>query len=421
MKTKNADINKHPIRTETLTIKGREYIRYVLDLGYDKGKRIRRTFKSMIEAQAELNNHLTLTEKIGKAAKRLTDDQLSDAATAFDKLAGTTTLTQAVDFLLTYGEYADILNDALKAHRQLAGRAALSEAVDYYLAQKHPVDGVSLTCSELLQIYLKKARNRRPSTLQELVTKTKPFMVKFGEVPVVDVTGNMLHDWHSELTGKPATLNKYRTLISSLFNLAVTLKAIKENPAKGLNIDKVPKPKPYVMPVADVIKIMEWSSANSPEMVPYYAIAILAGIRPDGELKRLDWSDINFKSKEIYIHTEVSKTGADRFVPMSDNLLKWLVPYRKKKGLVFYSRRRFRDMQTGSGIAYHADMFRHTYASYHIAEYGNALQTAENMGHQTTTTVYKHYRRAVSKEDAARFWAIVPKQESNVISIEGAA
>jgi integrase len=59
---------------------------------------------------------------------------------------------------------------------------------------------------------------------------------------------------------------------------------------------------------------------------------------------------------------------------------------------------------------------RHSFGSYHLAAHENAGKTALQMGHRRIDTTFEHYRRAVRKEDAERFWKIMPEGAANVIA-----
>ena len=54
------------------------------------------------------------------------------------------------------------------------------------------------------------------------------------------------------------------------------------------------------------------------------------------------------------------------------------------------------------------DCLRHSYASYHFAEYNDAGLTAKNLGHPDSTLLRKDYNGAVTKAQAKAFWAILP-------------
>ena len=169
---------------------------------------------------------------------------------------------------------------------------------------------------------------------------------------------------------------------------------------------------------------MRYAAANEPELVPYLALAIFAGIRPDpdnGELSRLDWKAIDFDRREIFISEHVSKTNDERIVKMTDNLVAWLLPHRQSVGPVFYSRRAFDRLRKKTGVRWGQDCMRHSFGSYHLAMWSNMGETMEQMGDTNARTFKNHYRRAVRKEDAERFWSIAPKADGKVIRLHRTA
>ncbi len=402
------------IRISPVVVKGQTYDRFILDLGMVDGKRVRKSFKTHDEAAAEQNQQTRLQKKIGRAARRLADDQLADAAWALALLPEGASLTEAAEAL---GMLTDAQRrDAAAALAELNGHGTLAECAAFWMRHNLPSDGDPVTCSELLEQYISKAEkaSRRPATLVELRSSTRSFMSAFGNEPVSHITVTDIERWHEQQTGGPVTLNKHRRLLVALFNLAIKKRIIESNPAMPLTVATEPKRLPYVMPVADVRNVMAWAAETTPEMVPYYALALFAGVRPGGEMLRLDWRDIDIERKEIYIRQEVSKTHEERFIPMSDNLIAWLQPYRQKTGPIFFSRRNFRAMLTKTKVHYEADCFRHSFGSYHLAHHENRHATAEAMGHRSLGMIFKHYRRAVRKADADTFWQVVPVAASAV-------
>jgi integrase len=177
------------------------------------------------------------------------------------------------------------------------------------------------------------------------------------------------------------------------------------------------KGRPYVMPVEDVKKVMRTAAMHEPETVPYFALALFAGIRPQGELGRLTWADINLERREIDIRADTSKTGDERFIEMSENLVAWLLPHRKASGPIEVARAAVESVRKKSGVRWAADCMRHSFASYHLAQHDNAGKTALQMGHRSLGMLFEHYRRAVRKEDAVLFWNIRPEGLPAVVEL----
>ena len=64
--------------------------------------------------------------------------------------------------------------------------------------------------------------------------------------------------------------------------------------------------------------------ANDIELLPFLVFSFYAGIRPDGELQKLLWSDVDLAAKEhnITIRPTVAKKRRKRWIDLSDNALR---------------------------------------------------------------------------------------------------
>ena len=137
-----------------------------------------------------------------------------------------------------------------------------------------------------------------------------------------------------------------------------------------------------------------------------------------GEAGRLDWKDIDFSRREVFVSDAVSKTGDERIIEMNDTLAAWLAPYRQTEGSIFYTRSRFENIRKGAKVRWAKDILRHSFGSYHLAMFDNMGKTMELMGHTNARILKNHYRRAIRKEDAAGFWAILPTAQEAGNGIE---
>ncbi|MCP5534390.1 MAG: hypothetical protein H7A48_14565 [Akkermansiaceae bacterium] len=134
------------------------------------------------------------------------------------------------------------------------------------------------------------------------------------------------------------------------------------------------------------------------------ALLLFAGVRPDsehGEISRLDWSAVG--EVEIYLSPDVSKVG-DRHVPISRRLAR-LLRGRPESGPVIPAnwKRVWTRIRRLAGIT-EQDITRHTFASNFLAAHGEDAAKAA-MGHtRGSDTLFRHYRRAVTKDAAVRFF-----------------
>jgi integrase len=138
------------------------------------------------------------------------------------------------------------------------------------------------------------------------------------------------------------------------------------------------------------------------------ALLAFAGIRPDaesGEIARIDWEAVG--AKEIYIAPATSKTGSDRHIPLTPRLRAELVGH-PTEGPVLPAgwRRSWQRIRKAAGIAGEQDILRHSFASHYLAATDEARAKAA-MGHTAgSSTLFRHYRRAVTQADGLAYFGM---------------
>lgn len=376
------------IRQRKTKVKGSSYTYWIVDCGLIEGKRKTFTFKTKEEATYQAAQIRKDHHNLGVDAIKLTDAQKRDAAAAL---------------------------------KELNGRGCLLKAAKFYMRHTSP-EGGQRTAGELYQEFIKAKQQsgRRQRTLEDIRHRIGFYVRDFENTPLHEITTHDLDRWLASHEYSGLTLRNFRTHLVSFFNFAKKRKHIKENPAVDLERPIIDSVIPKIMTVKQTEKLMLSAVEHAPEMVPYYAIAIFAGIRP-AEVQQLDWSNINFESKSIRVSPETAKKRRQRLVDMSDNLVAWLIPYKQEKGLVAYSRASFDLVKRKAGIGWANDIMRHSYGSYHLAMYENAAKTSLQMGHRSTDILFNHYRDLVSREDAVKFWDIKPRENSNIVRFSATA
>jgi integrase len=195
---------------------------------------------------------------------------------------------------------------------------------------------------------------------------------------------------------------------------------IKDNPIKRIEIlyDHTAATKvPGIVSVEQAAKLLELAPAH---LLPAIAIGLFAGIRP-AEIHRLEWSNVLWEDREIYVPAAKSKTAQRRNVTMPENLLEWLAPYRNATGHIMAQRERKTSREISAiarvaGIAqWPKDALRHSFGSYHLAAHKNSPLTSKEMGHMTTSMVFNRYNNLRTNKEALSFFAIRPVCESEKI------
>lgn len=334
--------------------------------------------------------------------------------------------------------------DAKQALGLLDGKATLKDAATFWIRHYATEDGVTVT--ELGRRWLAslKAQGCRQTTIREREYKVESLSAAMGGKPVVGVTRDDLKGWINERGVTGATWDTYRRTVRAMFQYAVDEQILEYNPAAAIKPVKLDERLPTPLTGDAVAAIMRTVEKYAPIMAPTLAVQFFGGLRP-GEAMGLTWDSIDFKQKIIRVSPETSKVRRSRLIDMNQTLIDWLTPYRKLAGPIgietksqfsFYMLRkpigeasdkggkdkRKPGIVKAAGVKWIQDGPRKTFATMHFATHGDAGKLAGILGHTGGTDVlYRHYRGLATKADARKYWKIRPKKEGDVIQFKAAA
>jgi integrase len=376
------------IREDRVTVNGVVYDRWLADFGAVDGKRERKFFLTKPEAEqyvktravelaSRAESQVILKRKIGEDAAALSNDDLRDAVVGLKVLDRQGTLTDAATFYMQHTNPP-------------GGKKTLDEVLNEYLAGKEKA-------------------GRRHATLINIRHRMGRLAEKFGAALVHTLTTQDLEAWLDQEHYKGVNRGNFKTIFTGFFNYCLKRNYARTNPATAIEKPAVDETIPTVFTPKQINHLMAVVAEEEPDMTPYFAIATFAGVRPN-ETRQLTWQDIDLNKKRIRVVPEVAKKRRQRYVDISDNLLMWLLPYRKNEGQIVYSRKAFERIIRASKLQWDADILRHSFASYHLAMYEDAAKTSLQLGHQNMGVLFNHYRDMVKREDAEEFWKIKPAE-----------
>jgi integrase len=154
-----------------------------------------------------------------------------------------------------------------------------------------------------------------------------------------------------------------------------------------------------------------------------------AGIRPDGELQKLEWDDVKRAEGTIVIRPEVSKTNRRRFPKISANAAAWIEAYGQRGGtfegkVAPYSdtdlRKRRKANWRAAGITKWIQQgMRHTFCSNWLAFHKDVNELVLQSGHDSVDTMWRNYHKGVTEVEAEKFWQIMPpaSEERKIIHL----
>lgn len=161
-----------------------------------------------------------------------------------------------------------------------------------------------------------------------------------------------------------------------------------------------------------------------PRWIPFASIAAFGGARA-AEIHRLDWEDIDLANGHITIAKSKSKTSTRRIVPIPPCLAAWLKPHAKVNGPLTprYSQdatllAEFGKSFKRSGVRSQHNGFRHSFASYRLAQTQSAAQVALEMG-TSVRKLMENYRELVPANKGQTWFDVFPPSPKNTRASRG--
>lgn len=286
----------------------------------------------------------------------------------------------------------------------------IDDAVRHYIGYLEQ-SGKTITIADLVEEFqrIKKAEGARPRYLDSLRFHLKRFSQDLGTRLSSDITAKEIQAWLLNLKQSPVSTNTFREKIGTLFSHALLHDYVTINPVIKVKKLKVPSRKVQVYKPEELELILK----NTPfELIPIITIQAFAGLRPS-EVESLTWEDVDLHGHGM-IEVNAKKVNKRRYVPIEDNLKLWLAPYAGKTGrllneLLNLPYHQFVTIMEKAGVTLHPDGFRHSYATYHLAQHRNRAVLAEYMGN-SPDIIKRHYDARALPKDAEKYWSIKPNQ-----------
>jgi integrase len=113
----------------------------------------------------------------------------------------------------------------------------------------------------------------------------------------------------------------------------------------------------------------------------------------------------------VFVAKSRAKDRQDRYIKMSDCLYVWMKFCEELKLPMSIPnwRKHLVELREDCGLmdCWPKDTTRHTFASYHLVEYGEEATKAA-MGHGDFSMLFQNYRKLVKPDEAKEFFKILP-------------
>jgi integrase len=270
----------------------------------------------------------------------------------------------------------------------------------------------SPTVSELLNDFLRtKAKSGRSLRyIRALRVSLKSFAKGRNQTPIGNVTVTDIETWLESHNWSPRTQRNYLKDVRGMFNFAVKRNLLEHNPANAVELPVLVDKPPSIHTPDQVRTVLNFARGYNLNICRCLAVRYFAGLR-SSEAQKLNEAEI--REDLIEVTAVKSKTRRRRLVSIQPNLRAWLDLGGKLPLHDLSNTWRWftAALLKEHGIEWEHNVTRHSFVSYHLAQFGNAGKTALEAGH-TEQMTFAHYRAVVTPDAAKEFWGILPKTTS---------
>ncbi len=402
-----------PIRKLTAIKNGVAYTSYEI-ADYSSGRRVRHQRSNLDEAKAKAKEVCECLAAGKRDVLQWSDDLRIEIRHGLKLLEGT-----RVGIDRACAVFADALKILPEAEILPACRAWKDKRPNRRLMPKKACDAVS----DFLSLREKRVSERRYRSDRSYLGQ---FEAKFGERMLHEITTLELKDWAISKGWSAKTKKDALGLVRQLYADAVERNHAAENPVKigrentrkgqGKEDIKIFRPE-------EVQRILD---AVEDRLKPFFAVTFFSGLRKE-EASRLTIVQVRegLQSGGIFLPASMAKTNRSRTVSICANLGAWLNRYLPLNGTLlpveWQAMRRLDELpgyaSRKSGVPWQRNGPRHSFGTYFLRLTGDPGKTTAEMGN-SLAQLDRHYHshaKAVTREVAETYFAIVPKLEAKVV------
>ena len=381
---------------------------------YTGGKRQVQTFADLGKAKEEAELRANqLSRADGWAAQMTNRDRAVylDAKTYVDPLG--------VRLDAVAKEYAEA--------KELLPEMQLREAVEFY-RKFFPQDVDSRPVPDVVKELIAQREKDGCSSAytNDLRLRLQRFSKSFN-CPINSLTPGAVSRFLEGLNVGARHQNNYRRVIQTLLKFAQQQGYLPEevDMMKGVRRRKEIDEEVQIFTADEFAGMLKHAVANQSPVLPVLVLGGLCGLR-NAEIRRLHWADVKWEEGHVEIKKGTAKTRARRTAPISDNAMAWLGGYTEVTGRVWAGaettlNHAFRDLAKVCKVegGWRHNGLRHSFCSYRAALTKNMNQTAFEAGN-SPAMIQRHYWKTVSEKQAKQWFAIMPEEAKNVLTMLGA-
>lgn len=262
----------------------------------------------------------------------------------------------------------------------------------------------TLKFSDAVSEYLNQDKGKDLSKHQRLNHWAELFKAK----PVGKVTRPMVRaELKKLLTDKnPATVNRYKAALGSLFKYLAAEFEIDHNPTKGIQQFTESEGRTRFLSQDELNRLLEAAKQSNWERLYLLVLMALTTGARRTELLTLDWLSVDLKARTAHLST--TKNGSQRVLTLTPDVVAELMKFRQQSGWVFphvqsnahYFKNfdcYWREALALSGVGdFRFHDLRHSCASILAMNGASLLEIADVLGHKNTTVTQRYSHLCVN-------------------------
>jgi integrase/recombinase XerD len=210
----------------------------------------------------------------------------------------------------------------------------------------------------------------------------------------------------------------------AVFNYGIAKKFLAGNPIDDVDRKEIVSDEAAIIPNEHVRGLLNYALENDLQLLPYFVFGFFAGLRPDGELLKLDWASVRFNTRKIIMTRRITKKKQTRYPELNDTAIAWLRAYEARGGpmtgqVVTYGESALRTARVKAQQAAGLDKWiqqgaRHTFTSNWLAVHKNEDKLALMNGH-SRDVLWDSYVHGLTEEEGRAYFNILPPDKARTI------
>jgi len=289
--------------------------------------------------------------------------------------------------------------------RAAEGNYDLLTACMEYEKETEPEKPIQFAEAQKLFMAAKRAKGLRPESLKSYRSTYNQFGAKFDNENLDGITAEEVATWLDGQHYSGVRFNRALADLGTLRNWAES---------KGYSVgrhDPFASNERRLLDQADVSILTVEQAADYlaaavevPECGPVTVLVMKGGLRVSEALQTRP-QDIDLDDGIVTVRGQASKLRARRICTLQPSAIHWLDLALEKGGVLPLSQSVYDKARRAKLPAIPANSLRHSFCSYHLAQFKNIGQTAEEAGN-SPEMIAKHYKELVRPKAAAKFWQI---------------